>query len=77
MTSGSEAGHSTVGNGIVFGFLTGCFNTLAVPASPEAPSTVTPFAAAEMNACHRFNSAWVLPNDSSAAARLWEITFAR
>ena len=48
MTSGSLAGHSTVGNGKGVGFLTGVFLTFALPPSPEEPSTVTPLAAAEM-----------------------------
>src|SRR5205823_5414253 len=77
VTSGSEAGHSTVGNGNVPGFLTGVKVVLAVPLSPELPSTVTPFAAAETNAWRRFSSDCVLPKVSSAAAKLCEITEAR
>src|SRR5438034_177551 len=48
VTSGSLAGHSTVGNGKGVGFLTGVFLTFALPPSPDEPSTVTPLAAAEM-----------------------------
>src|SRR5215469_8226989 len=76
VTSGSEAGHSTVRNGNTFGFLTGWNVELAVPPSPELPSTVTPSAAAEMYACRRFISDWVLAKVSSAAAKLCEMTFA-
>ena len=76
VTSGSEAGHSTVGNGIVAGFFTGVKDELAVPLSPEDPSTVTPLFAAEMNACRRFSSDCVLAKVSSAAAKLCEMTLA-
>ena len=51
VTSGSEAGHYTLGNGIdVFGPwpTKACFVAFAVPLSPEDPRTVTPFAAALM-----------------------------
>src|SRR5215475_8686883 len=77
VTSGSEAGHSTVGNGNVTGFFTGVFLLFAEPPSPELPSTVTPFAAAEVNACRRLSSDFVLANASSAEAKLCEITEAR
>ena len=51
VTSGSEAGHSTVGSGMSFPpFATGDFIALAVPPSPDDPRTVTPFAAAFLNA---------------------------
>ncbi len=76
VTSGSEAGHSTVGNGIGRGCFTGVKYVLAVPPSPEDPSTVTPFCAAETNACRRFSSDCVLPKVSSAAAKLCEMTVA-
>ena len=49
------------------GFFTGVFCELAVPPSPELASTVTPFAAAEMNACRRFSSDCLLPKPSSTA----------
>src|SRR5262249_61747199 len=51
VTSGSEAGHSTVGPGIVEPpWPTGDLRMFAVPVSPAAPSTVTPLAAAALNA---------------------------
>jgi hypothetical protein len=51
VTSGSDAGHSTVGSGMRLPpFPTGDFFALAVPPSPDDPSTVTPFAAAFLNA---------------------------
>src|SRR5438445_1982235 len=74
VTSGSEAGQITVGNGIVAGFLTGSFWMLAVPKSPDDASTVMPAACAALNASRRFTSDWKLPNDSSAAPKLCEIT---
>jgi len=76
VTSGSDAGHSTLGNGINLGFFTGVKYGLAVPPSPELPNTVTPLAAAEMNACRRFIRDCVLEKVSSAAAKLWLMTFA-
>src|SRR6266545_5375534 len=77
VTSGSDAGHSTVGNGNVVGFGTGVNELFADPPSPELPSTVTPFAAAETNAWRRLSSDWVLAKASSAEAKLCEITVAR
>src|SRR6266550_3999189 len=77
VTSGSDAGHSTVGNGKTGWVGTGVNEAFAVPPSPELPNTVTPFAAAETNAWRRFCSACVLANASSAEAKLCEITFAR
>ena len=77
VTSGSDAGHSTVGNGNVFGWSTGVLELFADPPSPELPSTVTPFAAAETNAWRRFCRDCVLANASSAEAKLCEITDAR
>ena len=77
VTSGSEDGHSTVGNGKTPGFLTGVKVLLAVPPSPELPSTLTPSAAAETKAWRRFSSDCVLWKVSSAAAKLCEITVAR
>src|ERR687883_406441 len=54
VTSGSEAGHSTVGYGIrVPPVLTGDLRTFAVPPSPDEPSTVTPLAAASAYAYRR------------------------
>src|SRR6476620_1023608 len=51
VTSGSDAGQPTVGNGIVVPpFATGGFFEFAVPKSPELASTDTPFAAAFWNA---------------------------
>jgi hypothetical protein len=51
VTSGSEAGHSTVGYGISLPpVATGDFIVLALPPSPDDPSTVTPLAAACWNA---------------------------
>ncbi len=51
VTRGSEAGHSTVGNGIRLPPCpTGDFIAFAVPPSPDEPRTVTPFAAAFLNA---------------------------
>ena len=76
VTSGSEAGQFTVGNGSVVGFFTGVFFELAVPPSPELASTVTPSAAAEMNACRRFSSDCVLPKLSSTAPKLCVMTVA-
>src|SRR5262245_20912722 len=76
VTSGSEVGHSTVGNGIVVGFFTGWRIMLADPPSPELPSTVTPLLAAEMSACRRFSSDCVLLKASSAEAKLCEMTVA-
>ena len=66
----------TVGNGKVDGFFTGVLPGLAVPPSPELASTVTPFAAAEMNACRRFSSDWVLPKASSVVPKLCVMTVA-
>ena len=78
VTSGSEAGHSTDGNGISAPPLAvGCFVPFALPPSPEDPSTVTPFAAALMYAKRRF---WIdvnVLNASSADAKLCEMTCAR
>src|SRR4029077_7391117 len=66
VTSGSEAGHSTVGNGIrsLFGLLPTrlCLVPFAVPPSPDDPSTVTPFVDACTNAPRRFRSDFVLLN---------------
>src|SRR5262249_469516 len=77
-TSGSEAGHSTVGTvKAVPPLPTGAFPPLAVPPSPDEPSTVTPLAAAEMNACRRLCNDTALPNASSADANDCEMTFAR
>src|SRR3954453_23992848 len=71
VTSGSDAGHSTLGYGIsVPPFATGVLMMLAVPPSPDEPRTVTPFAAAEMYAWRRFSSERVLANPSSADAKL-------
>src|SRR5438477_7784844 len=51
VTSGSEAGHTTVGVGIGEPpFPTGDLRSLAVPVSPEEPSTLTPLAAAALKA---------------------------
>jgi hypothetical protein len=51
VTSGSEAGHSTVGYGIVEPpWPTGCFTEFVPPPSPDAAATVTPLAAASSNA---------------------------
>jgi hypothetical protein len=51
VTSGSDAGHWTVGNGIVVPPCeTGSFVEFAVPASPELASTVTPFCSASLYA---------------------------
>src|SRR4051794_4218527 len=78
VTSGSDAGHPTVGNGIVEPPLpTGDFLSLTEPVSPDEASTVTPFCAAEMNAWRRFCSDCELPNASSAEPKLCEITSAR
>ena len=74
VTSGSEAGHPTLGYGIVAGFLTGSFLMLAVPKSPDDASTVMPAAWAATNASRRFSSDRKLANDSSAAPKLCEIT---
>src|SRR5690348_5671842 len=41
VTSGSDAGHCTVGKGISVGFFTGVFRMLAVPESPDEAKTVT------------------------------------
>src|SRR6266700_6853455 len=76
VTSGSDAGHPTVGNGNVFGWSTGVLELFADPPSPELASTVTPFVAAETNACRRFCRDWVLANASSADPKLCEITVA-
>ena len=76
VTSGSEAGQLTVGKGKVTGLGTGVFFELAEPPSPELASTVTPFAAAEMNACRRFSSDCVLPKASSVVPKLCEMTVA-
>src|SRR5579859_2066406 len=76
VTSGSEAGQLTVGKGTVDGFGTGVFFELAEPPSPELASTVTPSAAAEMNACRRFSSDWVPPKASSVVPKLCEMTVA-
>src|SRR5438874_10918377 len=56
---------------------TGVLRALAVPSSPDEPSTVTLFAAADLNAYRRFSSDWALPNASSAEANDWEMTVAR
>ena len=78
VTSGSEAGHSTLGYGSRRPPLaTGCFVPLAVPLSPDAARTVTPLCAAEMKACRRVIRDWTLPKDPSAAAKLCEMTCAR
>src|SRR3954453_20580149 len=78
VTSGSEAGHPTVGVGIVEPPLpTGAFLSLAEPPSPEEASTVTPFAAAALKASRRFSSDCLEPNASSAEPKLWEMTSAR
>ncbi len=78
VTSGSDAGHCTVGNGISDPpACTGVFSMLAVPLSPDDPSTVTPFCAAETNAWRRFCNDCALPNASSAEANDCEITLAR
>ena len=81
VTSGSEAGHSTVGNGTMslFGFLPTrlCFVPLAVPPSPDEPRTVTPIVDASTNASRRFISDFELPNASSVEAKLCEMTWAR
>jgi len=61
---------------MVAGFGTGVFPGLAVPKSPELASTVMPFAAAEMNACRRFSSDWVLLKASSVVPKLCEMTVA-
>src|SRR5215471_18363382 len=74
VTSGSDAGHSTDGNGIVCGLFTGCFMALAVPLSPDEPRTVMLAACAEINAWRRFIKDCVLPNAPSADAKLCEIT---
>ena len=58
-------------------FPTGFLRELAVPLSPEEPSTVTPFCAADLNAYRRFSSDWKLLNASSAEANDWEMTVAR
>src|SRR3954452_17726295 len=51
VTSGSDAGHSTVGSSIVEPpWPTGVFLELAEPPSPDEPRTVTPFAAAALYA---------------------------
>src|SRR6516225_9802360 len=76
VTSGSEAGQLTVGKGKGDGFFTGVFGELAEPPSPELASTVTPLAAAEMNACRRFSSDCVLLKLSSAAPKLCVMTVA-
>src|SRR5881392_414028 len=76
VTGGSEAGQLTVGNGNVDGFGVGVLPGLAVPKSPELASMVTPFAAAEMNACRRFSSDWVLLKASSVVPKLCEMTVA-
>src|SRR6266404_8808411 len=76
VTSGSDAGQLTVGKGIIDGFGVGVFPALAVPPSPELASMVTPFAAAEMNACRRFSSDWVLLKASSVVPKLCETTVA-
>src|SRR5439155_19869753 len=74
VTSGSEAGHSTVGVGIDEPPLpTGDFRSLSVPVSPEDPSSVTPLAAAALKASRRFSSDCTLENASSAEEKLWEI----
>src|SRR6476620_9111727 len=74
VTSGSEAGHSTVGNGIRLPpWLTGDLRTLALPPSPDEPSTVTPFAAAFLKAYRKFWRDCGVPNASSAEAKLCEI----
>src|SRR5882757_476928 len=78
VTSGSEAGHPTVGYGITEPPLpTGLFLPFSVPPSPEAARTVTPFWAACVNAYRRLSRDCVLANDSSAAPKLIDITAAR
>src|SRR4051812_48473319 len=78
VTSGSDAGHETVGNGRVEPpWPTGVFLSFAEPPSPEDASTVTWFAAAALNASRRFSSDFLLPNASSAEPKLCEITSAR
>ena len=78
VTSGSDPGHETVGNGMRLPpFAVGCFVPLAVPPSPDEASTVTPFAAAFLNAKRRFSSDWELLNASSAEPKLCEMTSAR
>jgi hypothetical protein len=56
--------------------LVGLLTAFAVPPSPELARTVTPFAAAEMNACRRLSSDCVLLNDSSVVPKLCVITVA-
>src|SRR5260370_35694780 len=53
VTSGSLAGHSTVGKGMVGKILGGCFCELAVPPSPEEPNPVRPSARAAIQSCAR------------------------
>src|SRR5712691_553462 len=80
VTSGSEAGHSTLGYGInVFGPwpTRACFVAFAVPLSPDDPRTVTPLAAESLYANRMLSSDWEFPHASSAEAKLWEMTFAR
>src|SRR3954451_11009987 len=78
VTSGSEAGHPTVGPGIVEPPLpTGVFLSLALPPSPEDASTVTPLTDAALKASRRFSSDCLEPNASSAEPKLWEMTSAR
>src|SRR5207245_702651 len=78
VTSGSLAGHSTVGTGMVDPPLpTGVLRAFAEPPSPDDPRTVTPFCAAEMKAWRRFCSDAELPKASTAEAKLCETTLAR
>src|SRR5215469_423041 len=76
VTSGSDAGQMTVGNGTVVGFFVGVLIALAVPSSPELARTVTPLAAAETKACRRFKSDCVLLKPSSVAPKLCVMTVA-
>src|SRR5256714_8647504 len=78
VTSGSEAGHSTVGYGMsVPPLLTGDLRTLAVPLSPDEPRTVTPFSAADFKADRRLSRDLAVPNASSAEAKDCQLTVAR
>ena len=55
---------------------TGVFVALAVPPSPEEPSTVTPFCARRHEGVAEISSDRELPKASSAEAKLWEMTCA-
>src|SRR2546428_14040942 len=59
VTRGSDAGHSTGGQGITAGFFTGVLRMFAVPKSPEEANTVTRVACAPWRACLRFSRAAV------------------